>query len=172
MSGRQIGVILIRLAAIFMVVRSVQALSWLPFSLSGLGEFQWEALIALIPMLAIPLGIAFVLWRSPSTVLGKLPPAEESRDTIDYDALMFVGVSLIGLYVLVTGVLELATAVSNHAMSTDYASRDGVREQIQHRYFIGIVQTVLGTALVLGRSGIARLMSRARRAGTPGGHNP
>ena len=120
-------------------------------------------------MLAIPLAIAFVLWRLPSTVLGELPPAEKTPDTFDFDALMFVGVSLIGLYVLVTGILEIATALSNHAAASDYASREGVREQIHHRYFMGIVQTVLGIGLILGRRGIAQLMSRARRAGTGNG---
>ena len=166
MSSRHIGIILIRLAAVFLVARSIQALSWLPFSLFSAGEFQWGALIGTIPILIVPIAIAIVLWRLPGTILGELPSSEESVEGIDYDALMFVGVSLIGLYVLVFGILELATAISSHTVLADYASRSEVREQVNHRYFMGTVQTVLGITLILGRSGIARLIGKARYAGT------
>ena len=166
MSGERIGVILIRLGAVFLVARSLQSLTFIPLSLFSNGQFQWQGLIAMVPMVGVPVLVAILLWQLPSTILGKLPPAEQTDDRIDYDALMFVGVSLIGLYVLVFGLLELSLAVYSHAMLTEYGSRPGIHEQIYHRYFSGIVQTGFGIALVLGRRGITRLMSRARRAGT------
>ena len=148
------------------MARSLQSLTFIPLSLFSNGEFQWQGLAALLPIVGVPLLIATLLWQLPSTILGRLPPAEESDDRIDYDALMYIGVSLIGLYVTVFGVLELAVAVSSHTILTDYSSRPGAREQIYHRYFMGIAQTVFGIALILGRQGVAGLLSKARRAGT------
>ena len=110
--------------------------------------------------------IAVALWKFPATVLGETQTAEEPDTAVDSDALLYIGISLLGLYVLVFGMLEFMSAVSFHMMIVEYQSPSGLPAEIKSRYIVSTVQILLGVVLLLGKTGMTRLISKARRAGS------
>ena len=123
-------------------------------------------LLAFVPALVIPLLIAALLWQFPATILGSDTHLDKHLEGIDYGALLGVGVSLLGLYVISAGLLDLASALSLQVNSPDHASMAGLQGQIKHTYVMALSQLALGVVFVVGRRGIAGLLGKARRAGT------
>ena len=108
MSGARVDVVLAKLCAVVIVVLSLQSLTnHLSYLLNTEGAFFFAALAFLFNF-GIPVALAAVLWFFPATTLNlkSTDPAMSALPN-DPDNYILVGVSLVGLYVLVFGVVDL-----------------------------------------------------------------
>jgi len=138
-----------------------------------LGKPWWisTAIIALSFAVIVPLLIALVFWKFPNTVVGSLyknDKGDEDHIVAD-DGIYLVGVTLLGLYTLVFGIVELT---HNEALRYAYGRYLenmnmplSVSPDADASRIAGIVRVMIGIVLIIGRKGIVRLLKRVRTAG-------
>lgn len=165
MTGRRIDVVLVKLCAVIILVLSMQSLTeYFAFYVNTV-EANFIAVTAFLLNFAIPIVIAAVLWFFPATVVGTVSgdsqPIESGVD------LALLAVTLIGLYTLTFGIIDLGyyesfriaeqNAVDPNRLGIYGPSPDTIAGRITN-----IIQIILGLALLIGKKQIARLVSRAR----------
>jgi hypothetical protein len=169
MIGSRLDTVLVKLCAVIIVVLSLQGLtSYAAYFVTG--EDAWKlTLLAFFFVFAIPFGIATLLWYFPATVVGiSSPNTEDHRDhPVQPTDLILVGVTLVGLYALVFGVIDLFHYEAVRVAEAAYlgVEVDGTYEPspdtVAGRY-TNVLQIFLGISLLLGRKGIASVLSRVR----------
>ena len=171
MGADKFGIVVIRLFAVFIVIKAVQYLVFVTGFVTDPNTGAWNALIAVGLTLVFPLAIAAILWNLPSTILGKLSLPDETMLADDHQELLFVGIVLLGIYTLVFGIIAFVDSAMMHI--NDAANvRPGRYEVLPHvigRYVTSIAQILLGSALILGRQGLSATIGRFRRAGVRSG---
>ena len=168
----RIDLVLVRLGAIFIIVYALQNLAnYLLFILGGEGNTA-IAVFEFFLVFVIPVLISWALWRFPSTVVGSLysgdgqPPGASDGS----DRALLIGISLVGVYTLVFGIIDLAFFEAHRiaefrlAGYADYFDFPILPQTVAGR-FANIVQILLGVVLVFGRNGIASFLRQLR---TPG----
>ena len=167
-------IVLVKLGAAFIVV-------------TALGNFQhyvaiilakpwWisTAIIAFFFAVIIPLLIALVFWKFPNTVVGSLYTNDkvDEDQSVATDGIYLVGVTLLGLYTLVFGFVELVhteTLRYSFGLHLDKMHLPpAVSPDTEARRIAGIVRIVIGIVLIVGRLAIVRLLQRVRTTGRPG----
>lgn len=173
MDANRTGGVLTRLAAVFIAVFALRDLSQFIYFYPGNTEFYPPLVAALGLQFLIPIVIALVLWRFPNLVVGSMvnPMQERSPATSSADTLFLVGVSLLGLYTLVFGVIDLLYFEAHRYAQRELAeaanmphygdSPDNVAGRITN-----IGQIVVGIILIFGRRKISIFLQKARLAGT------
>lgn len=167
------GIVLCRLAAVFLLVRGIQQLGLtLPVASSPL-TLSWQATFPSIFVAAVPIVTALVVWRLAPIICAingeNSDPAIDGTDRAT--ELIAVGTFLVGLYALLFG---LTSAVSveislwaqnvvneNTPVARDTAWLDSIRSRAPYA-----TQIALGVGLMLGRNGLALVFSKVRYAGT------
>lgn len=115
----------------------------------------------------LPIVVATVLWTRPEKVTGAQQTGSKSESTMDAEQVLMIGLSLMGLYVLVYGIVNLFAFESAHLYHTHNTETGGLpdfgeaRAMLQYRVRYG-TEIILGFVLLLGRRGITRLLLRAR----------
>ena len=167
MTGYNVGVVLVRLFSVYLAVTALQSLffylpsyfqSMMSFSDSILAiEFWLSAIAVLIPAIC-----AYWIWRNAKIFV----PEQSDADafSIAPTQLMLIGVSLLGLYFLVLGVVTLARVEASLAAieQVDSATRMAQRAP----YF---VQILVAIPMLLGRKQLAELLLKIKYAGTDHG---
>lgn len=123
----------------------------------------WVYLLVLLPILAV---CAF-LWFFPLTVARKLLPVmKESRSeqAIDASVGLSLGITLIGLWLLARGVIDASywlTMLGIAGQMDEPEKLEWTPNQIASMVSCAM-QVLAGAALVLGSSGVKRLIQRYR----------
>lgn len=172
MNTKRIDVVLVKLGAVFIVVYALQGLAYYISFMMGAEEYVSIAAVIFCLVFAIPAAISFVLWRFPATVTGALYDQFESpsdNGTLGQNALL-IGVSLIGLYTLVFGVIDLVYFEAHRYAELQLAKDANFPEypilpQTLAGRVTNIVQVILGGILIYGRNGISVFLRQVRTAG-------
>lgn len=171
MEGKRIDIVLVKLGAAFIFIYVLQGAS------SFLGYFEvvenrlGMALFSLTMTIILPAIIIAVLWFFPATIIGKQSIDNTGAPSLD-DAAggILVGVSLVGLYTLAFGLIDLFYFETQRWAEASYGGQISYGEfrpssgTIAGRYSSAL-QIVVGLALLFGRRGISTVLARARGRG-------
>jgi len=170
-SGRM-DLVLVKMSAVIIVVLSLQSLTGY-IGYLGTSDASWPyATAAFFLNFGIPLLIAGLLWFFPATIIGLKESAElqTEKDLQIGEAYLLIGITLLGLYAFVFGIVDLL-----YYESLRFAEKRYLDAEIMGIYraspetdagrFTNLVQIVLGLLLLVGRRTIAHLLNRARTAG-------
>lgn len=165
MTNRRIDLVLVKLGAVVILIMALAGLANYLVYLNTLRLTAVTAIGFLFTFVA-PILIAAALWLFPSTVVGKIE-LESSPEYGDADFIL-LGVTLIGLYAFVFGVIDLVyfEALRHAEQQAIDPERTAVfavpsPHAIAGRY-TNLVQIVIGLGLLVGKRQIARLLRRAR----------
>ena len=171
MSGNRIDVVLVKLCAVVIVVLSLQGLTgYVAYFVAGESSYV-QAVLAFLLVFLIPVGLAALLWFFPVSTLRLKELEDKATTTLEPASLILVGITLVGLYVLVFGVIDLFYFEAVRVAEATYAGADpwGLfkpsPDTVAGRY-TNILQIVIGAGLLLGRKGLANLLAAARYSGT------
>ncbi len=162
--------ILVSIAAAFLFVRGVQGLSSYSYLLTADRQFAAFAVVTLLFSVVLPIGISIVLWLHPEKVTGAQNTTAKSEFPISAGTILMIGLTLLGLFVFVYGVVDLfQTEASRLLRSRAAANLDLPNEVIDTQSTVDrimyIVQIALGLSLILGRNGLSRLLLKAKYGG-------
>lgn len=158
-------VVLVKLGAALIVVTAVG--NFQTYLSLILGKPWWvpTALIALLFAVLVPVVIAVAFWKFPNTVLGSIAADSESQKGQGNNAneLLLIGVSLIGLYTLVFGVVDL---VHTETMRVTFARHlrmmnmpeTTLSPDADAQRYAGLARCVLGLVLIVGRHKISGIL--------------
>lgn len=167
MNAQNIGTVLVRLFCIYLAITALQNLSYvLPslvqFVIQGGSTIElsgsaplWLALSGML----LPAICAIWLWRNTDVVL----PREAADDSSGATAheIMLVGVSLMGLYLLVWGLIGLVQTEASIAGARKVVATVSMSQRMTH-----LAQVAISLVLLLGRRRISELLLKAKFAGT------
>lgn len=166
MTARNIGVVLIRLFCIYLMITALQSLSYVVPSLfefgSRSGVLELLASISLwltVTTILLPAVCAFWLWRNTDHVL----PREMVEEQLSAKAseIMLIGVSLLGLYLLVWGVINLVRVEASMAGVDSIAAYAKISQRVPY-----IAQILIAIPLLMGRRRLSEFLLKAKFAGT------
>ncbi|MBT8091171.1 MAG: hypothetical protein KJO01_13285 [Gammaproteobacteria bacterium] len=166
MPTRNIGIVLVRLFCIYLAITAIQSLSYV---IPGLFEFGFRSsFLELLGTVSIWLTIttillpgicAYWLWRNTDFVLPKqmaddLPSANAAE-------IMLIGVSLLGLYLLIWGLINLVRVETSLAGLENVDAYAKMSQRVPY-----LAQIVISAPLLLGRRRLSELLLKAKYAGT------
>ena len=170
MSGNRIDVVLVKLCAVVIVVLSLQSLTgYVGYFFVAEGAYP-QAVLAFLFIFVIPAVLAALLWFYPATTIGLSNAESAVPSTPRPEPLVLVGVTLIGLYALVFGAIDLFYYEAVRAAEAAYSGGDAYGtfrpspDTVAGRY-TNIFQVIIGVSLLLGRRGLAKLFSAVRYSG-------
>jgi hypothetical protein len=164
MTGHDIGVVLVRLLSAYLAVTALQSLFfYLPsfsqpmmnLSDSTLPVEFWLSVIAVL----IPGLCAYWMWRNAEFFVPE--PAGTDDLSITPSQLMFVGVSLLGLYFLVWGIVNLVRVESSLAATEQIDSATKMAQRAPY-----VAQIFIAVPMLLGRKRLAESLLRIKYSGT------
>jgi hypothetical protein len=168
----RIDLVLVKLGAIFIIVYALQNLAYYVSFIMGSEEYMLIAGFVFCLVFALPALIAWALWRFPATVVGLLYHGDDegSKRSNDAGRALLIGISLIGVYTLAFGVIDLvyfeAHRFAEYRLAEDANFPDyPILPQTVAGRVTNIVQIVIGIALIYGRNGIATFLRQVRTAG-------
>jgi len=165
-----VSFVLVRLAAAFLFVRGVQGLASYSYLLTGDAQGSTFAVVTLVFGVVLPVGIALVLWLYPEKVTGAEVTRAKSEEAVSAGAILMIGITLLGLYVFIYGVVglfrieALQMAQSKMAENMDLPNEVIGSQAIANRVTYA-VQIILGLCLILGRNGLSRILLKAKYGG-------
>lgn len=173
MTGNRLPVVLTKLAAVIIVVLSLDGLASFVSYTSSADLSTSSKAFSLALSFGVPVLIAAWLWFFPATTLGAEHAVQTDiqSDVMPDERFVTVGVTLIGLYTLVFGVIDLSYYESLRIAERDYLEADGLGiyepapDLVAARY-TNLLQTGLGIVLLLGRRGLGKALAHARGRGT------
>lgn len=164
MSGHNIGIVLVRLFSIYLAVTALQSLFvYLPSMFQPMISVSewilsiqfWLSAIGVI----IPAGCAFVVWRYADILVPEQAFAEEHH--VSSTQLMLIGVSLLGLYFFVWGLITLVRVESSLAASGPLDSGTKWAQRLPYA-----TQILVAVPMLVGRRRLAELLLKIKSAGT------
>ena len=172
LNTKRIDIVLVKLGAVFIVVYALQSLSYYISFLMGAEEYISIAAVVFCLVFILPATFSWALWRFPATITGALYDKSESPDESDgaSQSALLIGVTLIGLYTLVFGIIDLVYFEAHRyaelqlAKDANFPDYPILPETVAGR-ITNIVQVVLGGILIYGRNGISVLLRQVRTAG-------
>ena len=158
-------VVLVKLGAVLIVVTAVGNFQNYLSLIMGKPWWVPTVLLALLFAVLLPVAIAFAFWKFPSTVVGSLEAGTNKGvgQAVTPGELMLIGVSLIGLYTLVFGVIDLVHAETlrvtflRHLRMMNQSEMNISFEADAERY-AGLARVLIGIVLIAGRHKIAGVL--------------
>ena len=167
MIGRRVDVVLIKLGAVVILIMTLQGIAGYAGFFKDMAESGIFIVGSVILQFVIPLCIATALWFYPATLAGDA--SSEGEHPASETGLIVVGVTLVGLYVLVFGIIDLAYWESLRIIEKQYADPVYGTYEPSISMTVGrvtcVLQVAIGSALLLGKHRIADLLKRAKKAG-------
>lgn len=168
----RIDLVLVKLGAIFIIVYALQNLAnYMTFIMGG-GEYMLIAVFEFFLIFVVPALISWALWRFPKSIVGSLYSGDDKvlEKSEDTGRTLLVGISLLGVYTLVFGIIDLVYFEAHRFAEyrlTDYADYFDypILPQTVAGRITNIVQIVIGIVLIYGRNGIALFLRQLRTAG-------
>ena len=174
MSQMRTDIVLVKLGAAIIVVTALG--NFQHYVRLILGQPWWipTAILAFLFAVLLPVLIAIAFWRFPNSVVGSLYSKELDSEagSVDADRFYIVGITLIGVYTLVFGIIELV-----HVETLQYFLIRHIRElgypdttrtpEVDARRIANIVRIAIGILLIVGRKGLSRFLRGLRTGGSP-----
>ncbi|MGI9220435.1 MAG: hypothetical protein ACR2QS_05300 [Woeseiaceae bacterium] len=172
MIAHQIGVVLCRVGAAILTVQAIRSLG---YSLPGLflNEQQFLPEMLVFSLMGIVPGLAaiglWVLADRISTVPDQGEAMETQANTSSFDILR-IGMTLLGIYLLIMGLIEAARieAVQFALRDMDIDHRSMMHAQSAQTFgerTSYVLQLLFGSALILGRDRFSMFFVKAKNAG-------
>ena len=165
MAGKRIDIVLVKLCAVIIVILSMQNIvRFLAFYMNT-PNAGFLATAAVVLTFVLPMLIAAALWFFPATIIGPVS-ASADDDSTEPDWVV-ISVTLIALYVLIFGIIDLVFYESFRIAEREYLDPDGrgiytpSPESVAGR-ITNMLQIAIGLLLLAGKRGIARLIRAAR----------
>jgi hypothetical protein len=164
MIGKRLDIVLVKLCAVIIVVLALQnAAGFVSFYVDA-PEARFSAITAFVLNFILPMMIATTLWFFPATIIGSVSD-KSSGGSIGPDWVV-ASVTLIGLYVLVFGVIDLAFyetfwVAEKMALDPDDLGIYELSPETIAGRVTNIVQIVIGLILLVGKRRIAGLVRPA-----------
>lgn len=163
--GKRVDLVLVKLCAVIVVVITLQNLTTdlAYYVISPHADFV--LIMAVVMNFALPMLIAAALWFFPATIIG--PVSNQINSEPAEPDWTVIAVTLIGLYVLIFGLIDLLYYESFRIAERDIVDPDRVGfyspspDSVAGR-ITSIVQSAIGLLLLAGKRGIARLITAAR----------
>ena len=172
MNTTRIDIVLVKLGAVFIVVYALQNLAYYISFLMGAEEYIQIAAVVFCLVFLLPAAFSWTLWKFPATITGALYDKAESPGESDAasQSTLLIGVTLIGLYTLVFGIIDLVYFEAHRYAELQLAKDANFPEypilpQTVAGRMTNIVQVILGGILIYGRNGISVLLRQVRTAG-------
>ena len=170
MNAMTISFVLVRLAAAFLFVRGVQGLSAFSYLLTGDAQIANFAVVTLVFSVILPTAIAIILWLHPEKVTGAQRQSPRDEMPMNAGQIMMIGITLLGLYVLVYGLVDLFQIETTQLMQRQMAAANNLPNEVLEQHVIISrvtygVQIVLGICLMFGRRGLTTLFQKAKYGG-------
>ena len=172
MNAQSVGIVVVRLFCIYLIVTAIQSLSYVVPELFSFGtrSLSAEAVLGSVALwlgvstIAIPALCAWWLWRNAQRVL---PDATDSQASAgNASDLMLVGISLLGLYLLVWGMMNFVRIEAGLAMNERFPKDSALLQRIPY-----IVQILAAVPMLVGRHKLTELLIKAKFAGTNAGQS-
>ena len=168
MPARSTGVVLVRLFSIYLAITAIQTLSYvLPalfnFSVQGdvLQLLGSSSIWLLLTNQLLPAICAVWLWRNADRVVPDGSP--NSIVSLNAEEIMVIGVSLLGLYLLIFGIISLARVELALTGPETLDARARISQRIQY-----MAEIAISVPLLLGRNRLSQLLMKAKYAGAGG----
>ncbi len=166
MPTRSTGLVLVRLFSIYLAITAIQTLSYvLPalfdFSVQG-GVLELLGSITIWLLLTnqlLPAICAVWLWRNADRVIPDGSP--DSNASLNAEEVMVIGVSLLGLYLLISGIISLARVELALTGQETLDARARISQRIQY-----LAEVAISVPLLVGRNRLSQLLMKAKYAGT------
>ena len=164
MSVHNLGIVLVRLFAIYLAMTALQSLFfYVPSMFQGMMKVSdwissslfWLSAIAVL----LPAACAFLIWRYAETIVPEQAVTDESSGSAAQ--LMLVGVSLLGLYFFAWGLISLVRVESSLAASEHFDNSTKWAQRVPY-----LAQMLVATPMLLGRKRLANLLLKIKFAGT------
>ena len=170
MNAMTVSFVLVRLAAAFLFVRGIQGLTAYSYLLTGDSPAPSFAIVTLVFGVMLPIGIAIILWLHPEKVTGAQIVSAKSEEALSASAILMIGITLLGLYVVVYGVVDLfhfeaMQYVQSKATDEMNLPNEAMNAQAVASRVANFVKILLGVCLILGRNGLTRLFLKAKYGG-------
>ena len=168
MSEKRIDVVVVKIGAVIIVMLALQHLSsylsWMAVT------SEWPAAVFAVIALSffLPVMMAAILWFFPTTIVGALSQIEEPAESPVYSPqlILMIGISLIGLFVLISGLLDIIFWESTWQIVQQSESRnDPVSPQRLASRVTNFARLLFGFGLLFGRRAIADWIYGIRFAG-------
>lgn len=138
----------------------------------GAEEYVYVAAVVFCLVLVLPAAFSWALWKFPATITGALYDRSESPSESDANSpkALLIGVTLIGLYTLVFGIIDLVYFEAHRYAELQLAKDANFPEypilpQTVAGRATNIVQIILGGILIYGRNGITTFLRQVRTTG-------
>ena len=168
MSEKRIDGVVVKIGAVIIVMLALQHLSsylsWMAVT------SEWPAAVFAVIALSffLPVIMASILWFFPATIVGGLSQIEEPTESPVYspELILMIGISLIGLFILVSGLLDIIFWESTWQIVQQSEQRDSpVSPQTLASRITNFARLLLGFGLLFGRRTIADWIYAIRFAG-------
>jgi len=177
MEARTIGVVVVRLFSLYLVILAARDLvaiwSYHPyFSQPGTAEFSISEIVGpFIPGVVVPCISAIIVWFFADHLVPRAGPGEQEESNTTPHDMMLVGASILGCYILLMGLVAMATVEHQIFVSHVYADSygwDALSERLQRQKLRVpyIIQLTLGVAMILGRRRLSSLLVKAKQVGS------
>jgi len=167
MLARNIGVVLVRLFCVYLAITAVQSLSYVLPSFFQFGSRGGSVLQLLFSVsmwltftaILLPGICAIWLWRNADYVVPS--GMKDDRTVSSSKDIMLIGVSLLGLYLLIWGVITLVRVEAGQAGIDNAESHASMAQRAPY-----LAQIIISIPLLLGRRRLSELLLKAKYAGT------
>ncbi len=165
MVQKRIDIVLVKLCAVLIVVFTMQDLTtYLAYHLNS-PHANFVLVMSVTLNFVLPMLIAAALWFFPATIIRSGSDQADKRPS-EPDWVV-VSVTLVGLFVLIFGAIDLLYYESFRIAERDIVDPGRVglyspSPDIVAGRITNIVQIVVGLLLLAGKQGIARLITSAR----------
>ena len=178
MQAKQIGIVICRAAAVILLVQAVRSFGFvMPLFFDEHADFEVSHLFSVLATLSPGL-IAVFLWvfaERIATIPGQVDSESPAAPMTQAD-LIGVGTLVIGLYVVVMALFSTIQSELSAYLMRDLAERyadadsagalDRRIAELRAVRITNFVELLLGAFLIVGRTSIARVLTKARYAGT------
>lgn len=168
----RIDLVLVKVGAAFIVVYALQNLAYYISFMMGAEEYMLIAAFVFCLVFALPALIAWALWKFPATIIGSLYRENESASNSSdaSDRALLIGFTLLGVYTLVFGIIDLvyfeAHRYAEYKLARDANFPDyPILPQTIAGRVTNILQVFIGIVLIYGRQGITAYLRRVRTTG-------
>ena len=178
MTPIQVAAVLVRLTAVIIVVLALQSLVSYPIAFVTQREILLHLVISMALLFLVPIGIAASLWFFPMTVMRAERFEDQSigGNQISAEMVLSVGITLIAIYSLSFGLIDLAYFEAYHLRSSAIMGQHdsdlmdiSQRIMLSPEVFAGRIscalQIVFGIFLLLGRNSIMRVVKKLKYDG-------
>jgi hypothetical protein len=163
----QIVGVLVRIAAIYIVLNVISLFSGQAFWLIDTEELEAHIIVAMIALITVPLLLAFLMWKYPLTIARKIVPEEGEGKKIGelpIDNVQIAALAVVGIFIVVMSASDLLYWFIYIREIEDSRFGDKLAISGYASLYSNVLELILGFLLIFGGKGIIGLINLVRYA--------